>query len=48
MGVPSCVRTFASDHMKYTMRIERLWVGRLFAFMADFRLGLLGHPLAGI
>ena len=37
MGVLSCVRTFASDHMKYTMRIERLWVGRLITFMADFQ-----------
>ena len=37
MGVLSCVRTFASDHMKCVMRIERLWVGRLIAFVTDFR-----------
>ena len=37
MGVLSCVRTFASYRMKYTMRIECLWVARLIAFVADFQ-----------
>ena len=38
MGVLSCGRAFASDHMKYTMRIERLWVARLIALWLTSRL----------